>query len=320
MTDILLAHPNMSPIRGALAPRHEVHALWEYESGDTFLSSHGGAVSVIVTAGENRIDTALLGRLTNLRLIVCVGSGYDGVDVDWCARHGIAVVAAVGANAKDVADHALGLAIAAWRGIVADHDFIARGEWQAANRLPSRRTMTGVPAGIVGLGSIGRAVAHRLSALDMPVQWWGPREQSDAPFPKAASLIELAAESRLLVLCCRADASSHHLVDAAVLEALGPDGVLVNVARGSVVDEDALIAALRDGRLAAAGLDVFATEPTPADRWRDVPNVVLTPHAAGLTTDTLRAMIGLAVQRIDAFLLGDEQDRGRVLSASVAAR
>lgn len=318
MTDILLVHANMNPMRDALAPRHTVHCLWEYDKAESFLAASGKAVSVIVTAGENRIDVPLLAALPHLRLIVCVGSGYDGVDIDWCTRHGVAVVAAVGGNANDVADHAVGLAIAAWRGIVADHQLIVQGEWKAANRLPSRRTMTGAPAGIVGLGSIGRAVGHRLAALNMPVQWWGPRDQPDAPFPRATSLVELATQSRLLVLCCRADASSRHLVDAAVLDALGPEGVLVNVARGSVVDEDALIAALHDGRLGGAALDVFAIEPTPAERWRDVRNVVLTPHSAGLTTDTLRAMIGLAIERVDKFLLGGDQGREQVLTANVA--
>lgn len=318
MTDVLLVHQNMNPVRDTLASRHKVHCLWEYADTDQFLLHHGAAVSLIVTAGENRIETALLEKLPGLRLIVCVSSGYDGVDTAWCVRHGVAVVAAVGANADDVADYALGLSIAAWRGIVADDNFVRRGEWMAANRLPKYRKMGGAPAGIVGLGSIGRAIAKRLTALDIPVQWWGPRDQPDAAYPRAPSLIELASQSRLLVLCCRADASSRHMIDAAVLEALGPDGILVNVSRGSVVDETALIAALRDGTLGGAALDVFEAEPLVLERWRDVPNVILTPHAAGLTTDTLRAMIGLAVQRVDKFLQGNDDDRAGILASNVA--
>ncbi|MHA4836416.1 2-hydroxyacid dehydrogenase [Sphingopyxis sp. MSC1_008] len=316
-SDVLLIHENMRPILAPLQAAHRVHCLWDQDDPLAFLAAAGDAIGVIVTAGENRIDPSLVERLPGLGLIVCVGSGYDGVDVAHCAARGIAILSAVGANADDVADYALGLAIAAWRGIVADDHIVRTGGWLASNRLPQRHAMRGAPAGIVGLGAIGRAVAQRLDALGMNVRWWGPRDCPDAGWPRAASLHALATQCRLLIVCCRADDMSRGLIDADVLEALGPTGILVNVSRGSVIDEAALIDALKAGSLGGAALDVFETEPTPVSRWADVPNVILTPHSAGVTIDTLRTMIGMAIERVAIYLGDDEQSRGELLKQSV---
>lgn len=312
--DILLIHENMRPIIGALEPANKVHCLWAEKDPEAFLTKGAGqAVRVIVTAGNNSIEKSLLQRLPQLQLIACVGSGYSGIDVDWCTRNEIAVIAATGGNADDVADYALGLAIAAWRGIVADDQFIRGGRWVAANRLPSRRSMKGNIAGIVGFGAIGRALAPRLAALGMDVRWWAPRDQPGVAFARSESLLQLARDSRLLMICCRADASTEGMIDREVIDALGPEGVLVNVSRGSVVDETALIDALHERRLGQAALDVFATEPTPPERWADVPNVILTPHSAGLTLDTLKRMIQLTVERINDFLGSDPERRNAML-------
>lgn len=318
--DVLLAHENMRPIVPALQACHTVHCLWNQPDADAFLAASGAGVGVIVSAGENRIDRSLIDRLPNLGLIICVTAGYDGVDTDYCAARGVAVVAAVGVNADDVADFALGLAIAAWRGIVADDRLVRDGQWQVANRMPQRRSMRGAKAGIVGLGSVGLALAPRLAALGMTVGWWGPRDRADIELPRAESLLALARGSDLLLLCCRADATSRHMVDAQILEALGPDGMLVNVSRGSVVDETALIDALRSGAIGGAALDVFETEPTPAPRWTDVPNVIVTPHTAGVTRDVVKAMILRAVERVGIFLGSDEDRRRDLLRENVAVR
>lgn len=316
--DVLLVHENMRPILPMLRSSHRVHCLWEQQDQDAFLAETGPAIGVIVTAGENRIDPRLVEHLPGLGLIVCVGAGYDGVDLGHCTARGVAVLAAVGANADDVADYAVGLAIAAWRGIASGDRTVRGGEWLTANRPPTQSSLTGAVAGIVGLGAVGKAVAVRLAALKMDVRWWGPREQRGVSLPRASSLQALAAEARLLVVCCRADAGSRAMIDASVIESLGPDGVLVNVSRGSVVDEDAIIAALKKGSLGAAALDVFATEPTPTSRWSDVPNTILTPHAAGLTRDTLQSMIQLAVARVNTFLSDDDTQRVTLLQERVA--
>lgn len=316
--DVLLIHENMRPILPALGAVHEVHCLWDVGDPDAFLKAKGPQIGVIVTAGENKVEPALVERLPRLGLILCVGSGFDGVDVAHCNARDIAVLAAVGANADDVADHALGLSIAAWRGIVADDRMIRGGGWLASNRLPQRHSMRNAPAGIVGLGAVGRAVADRLAALGMDVRWWGPRAHPGTGLPRAASLHDLASGVRLLIVCCRADDSSKGLVDRTVIDTLGSDGILVNVSRGSVIDEPALIDALKAGRLGGAALDVFETEPTPAARWADVPNVILTPHAAGVTIDTLHAMILLSIERVSIFLGDDDVRRKDLLRESVA--
>lgn len=317
-SDILLVNENMRPILPPLRAAHRVHCLWEQDDHAAFLAENGGAIGVIVTAGENRVDTGLVERLPGLGLIVCVGSGYDGVDIAHCRRNGIAVLAAVGVNADDVADYALGLAIAAFRGIVADDHLVRSGGWLASNRVPQTHAMRGAPAGIVGMGSIGRAIAQRLGALGMDISWWGPRERPDSDWPRAPSLKALASRSQLLIICCRADDGSRGLIDAEILEALGPAGKIVNVSRGSVVDEEALIHALKSGTLGGAALDVFETEPTPVSHWKDVPNVILTPHAAGVTIETLRAMIGLAIERVAIFLGDDSEGRRKLIAQSIA--
>jgi lactate dehydrogenase-like 2-hydroxyacid dehydrogenase len=147
-------------------------------------------------------------------------------------------------------------------------------------------------------------VARRVEACGMAVSWWGPNPKV-APWPRAESVLALAQDSDILVVACRADASNRGLISREVIEAVGPKGLIVNVARGSIVDEDALIAALKDGRLGRAALDVFADEPTPAERWADVPGTVLTPHTAGGTTESIPRMVGQAIDNVRRFLSGE---------------
>ena len=195
-----------------------------------------------------------------------------------------------GLNAEDVADHALGLLIASWRNIVVGDRVVREGRWRNDDRMGPRPGLAGRKVGVVGLGAIGEAVARRVEACGMTVAWWGPNAKA-AAWPRAESVLALAADSDILVVACRADASNRGLISQAVIEAVGPRGLIVNVARGSIIDEDALIAALKDGRLGRAALDVFADEPTPVERWEDVPGTVLTPHTAGGTVESIPRMV-----------------------------
>jgi lactate dehydrogenase-like 2-hydroxyacid dehydrogenase len=170
--------------------------------------------------------------------------------------------------------------------------------------MTPRHGLRGRKAGIVGLGHIGEAVARRLSAFDMKVAWWAPRLK-EADYPRAESLMALARESDVLVVCARPDETNRHLINKAVIEAVGPQGLIVNVARGSLIDEGALIAALRSGSLGMAALDVFETEPTPASRWADVPRTVLTPHTAGATLDSIPAMVSLTLENLRRYFHGE---------------
>ena len=179
------------------------------------------------------------------------------------------------------------------------------GGWRDDPRVGNRPGLRGRKLGVMGLGAIGEAVAVRGAALGMEILWWGPREKPQAPWPRAASLTALAQASDILIVACRADETNRKAVDREVLDALGARGMLVNVARGSIVDEDALIAALKEGRLGRAALDVFETEPTPVARWADVPNTVLTPHSAGGTVDSIPRMVGQALENVRLFIAGE---------------
>jgi lactate dehydrogenase-like 2-hydroxyacid dehydrogenase len=249
------------------------------------------------------LETERLARLPKLGLIALITAGYDGIDLDWCRGRRIAVTHARGVNADDVADHALALTLAAWRSLLASDWHVRSGEWGKVRR-PQGRSLAGRRLGVVGLGHIGAAAARRAEAFGLQVSWWGPNPK-DAPWPRAASLLRLASDSDILLVASRADDSNIGLVSRDVIAALGPGGLLVNVARGSVVDEDALIEALKTGALGAAALDVFVEEPTPPARWTDVPNVLLTPHDAGGTMETVPKMTALAVENIRLHLAGE---------------
>ena len=258
----------------------------------------------IVHAGEFVLTAEFLETLPGLGLIACVSVGYDGVDVAWCRANGIEVTHADGLNAEDVADHAIGLMLAAWRNIPALDGAIRGGRWRNEDRIGAQASLGGRTLGIVGLGHIGEAVARRAEVFRLNVQWWAPRVK-EAAWPRAESLLALAQASDILVVACRAESSNRGMISREVIEAVGPTGLIVNVARGSLIDEDALISALNDGRLGRAALDVFAAEPTPAERWADLPNAVLTPHTAGGSNEAIPLMVAQAVDNVRRFLSGE---------------
>jgi lactate dehydrogenase-like 2-hydroxyacid dehydrogenase len=292
-----------APILSALKPAIEqagfaVALAWELSD------EQRPQVRVLLHAGEARLTPALLESLPDLGLIAVMTAGYEGVDVAWCRARGIEVTYAGGVNADDVADHAMGLLLAGARDMHVHDRAIREGRWRLEDRLVPQPSLTGRRLGIVGLGHIGRAVAVRAEACRLQVAWWGPRPK-DAPWPRAESLLALAQASDILVICAPGGPETTGLVSGEVIEAVGPQGMIVNVGRGSVIDEDALIAALKAGRLGRAALDVFEEEPTPAARWADVPNTLLTPHRAGATTEGVPNMVGLALANVRAFLAGE---------------
>lgn len=294
---VLIMQRHLAPLTGFLESTYDVYRFWEHPPVEAERD-----IQALVVAGEFPLDTALIERLPSLRLIACFTSGYDGIDVGWCRARGLPVTHAPTVNHEDVADHAIGLILASRRRLVEGDRTLRSGGWTPEVRLITP-SLKGARVGIVGMGLIGQAVAQRAEALRMSVGWWGPRPK-DVEWPRAGSLLELARGSDILVVACRADESNRGLISAEVMQALGPDGLLVNVARGQVVDEDALIAALKSGRLGGAALDVFETEPTEAARWADVPNTVLTPHTGGATTQAVQGMLGLLLQNLDAVLSG----------------
>ncbi|MBA4000096.1 2-hydroxyacid dehydrogenase [Brevundimonas sp.] len=300
MTDrpaILIMQRHLAPLTAFLDGAYTVYRFWE---GPPVEARED--IRAMVVAGEFELDKHLIESLPRLELIACFTSGYDGIDVDWCRDRGLPVTHAPGVNHEDVADHALGLILSARRRITEGDRALRAGQW-----TPDAKTITPslnhLRVGVVGLGLIGEAVARRCEALRMRVAWWGPREK-DAAWPRAASLTELARDSDVLVVACRAEENNRGLISGAVIEALGPDGLLVNVARGQLVDEDALITALTAGKLGHAALDVFETEPTDPARWAEVPNTTLTPHTAGATNEAVQGMLGLLLENLSAHFEG----------------
>jgi lactate dehydrogenase-like 2-hydroxyacid dehydrogenase len=294
----------LQPHLGFLSPILEAdYTVWRFWEGPPL-----EAVSVIralVVAGEFPVDKTLAESLPNLGLIACFTAGYDGVDLAWARTRGFKVSHSPGVNHEDVADHAMGLMLASWRKIVVGDRMLRAGGWKPHEKLASP-SLTRRRVGVVGLGAIGAAVARRCEAFHLKVSWWGPREKPEAPWPRAASLAALAADSDILVVTCRPTDETRGLISSEIIEAVGPDGLLINVSRGQVVDEDALIAALKAGRLGAAALDVFAEEPTPAERWADVPHTLLTPHTAGATSAAVPQMVALTVENLRRFFKGED--------------
>ncbi|WP_336974615.1 NAD(P)-dependent oxidoreductase [Sphingobium aromaticiconvertens] len=296
---ILVVQPLLAGLLPLLRDHYDAIAWWE-EGSATRLDE----VEALVAAGEFRLEPAWLETMPRLKLIACFTVGYDGVDVGWARSHGIAVAHAQDANGEDVADLAIGLIIAHRRGIVEGDHMVRSGGWQPGPKRMTR-SLGGARLGIVGLGGIGMGIARRAEAMRMQVGWWGPRPKPDAPWPRAESLIELARESDILVAAPRAFAGNVGIIDARVMAALGPDGLLVNVSRGQVVDEDALIAALRSGALGGAALDVFWEEPTTPARWVDVPQTVLAPHGGGATDAAVARMTQMLFANLSAHFAGE---------------
>jgi phosphoglycerate dehydrogenase-like enzyme len=261
-----------------------------------------GAIEVLVCGGDG-LDRRLVESLPRLKLVACFTTGYAGIDVAYLRSRGIALTTAAGVNAHDVADHAIALMLAWWHGIVRADRAVRAGQWREG--LGPRPSLRGKRAGVVGLGRIGLAIAHRAEALGMSVHWWGPRAKPAASYTRAASLLELARDSDVLLVASRALPTNVGQIDREVLAALGPGGLLVNVSRGSLVDEPALIEALRTGAIAGAALDVFAHEPTDAHVLIALENVVVTPHIAGYTSDAGVAMFGQLRENIRRYFAGE---------------
>ena len=296
---ILIVQPHLGVLSPFLEPDFTVWRLWEAPPLEATQK-----IGALVVAGEFPLDTALAEHLPNLGLIASFTAGYEGVDIAWAAERGLKVSHSPGVNHEDVADLAIGLMLAAWRGLIEGDAVVRRGLWRPTEK---RLTLSlgGHRLGVVGLGAVGEAVARRAEAFGLDVAWWGPDETPDTRWPRAESLLALAQESDILVVAASPADALGRLIDREVIEALGPAGLLVNVAQGGLVDEAALIAALKDGRLGMAALDVFAAEPTPAARWADVPNVVLSPHTGGATSAAIPKMVALTRENLRRFFAGE---------------
>lgn len=302
---VMAASPSAS-VMAQLDQHFVCHHVWRVapQGRAAFIAGVAPAVRGVATTGMAGIGAALAAQLPRLEIVAVNGIGVDAVDFAALRPRGIAVTNTPGVLTDDVADLAVALLLSASRRIPALDNYVRAGQWQAGVPVKPARALRGKVAGIYGFGRIGQAVAARLAAFGLQLRYWQPNVKAGVTVPRAASLLELARDSDYLVLCAPGRADTRATVDAAVLEALGPEGTLVNIARGSVVDEPALVAALADGRLGAAALDVFADEPSVPAALAALPNVVLTPHVGSLTVETRHAMGQLVVDNLLAHFAG----------------
>ncbi len=260
-------------------------------------------IRAITCGGESRVSAQLIAQLPALEIISVFGVGYDGVDVAAAKARGVTVTHTPDVLNDDVADLALALVLGISRQVARADRFVRSGEW-ANGPLALGRRVSGARLGLVGIGRIGQGIARRAAAFGMPVSYTARNARADLPYTYYPDAASLAAHSDYLVVITPGGAATRHLIDAKVLRALGPKGILVNVARGSVVDQPALVEALQKGEIAGAALDVFENEPDVPESLRAMPNVLLTPHMGSATAQTRQAMADLVVANLAAHFGG----------------
>jgi lactate dehydrogenase-like 2-hydroxyacid dehydrogenase len=303
-TDILMTAPMMPIVIEALDRAFTLHRLWEQPDQEAFLREVGSRIRGVATSTlYGRTDAKLLDLLPNAEIISSVGVGYDNVDTAEAARRGIIVTNTPGVLDDEVADLTLGLLLATLRKIPQADRYLREGRWLEAH-FPLSSTLRNRKVGIVGLGRIGKAIARRLQGFDVSIAYHGRTQQDDVAFTYYPTVVGLAEACDVLIVITPGGASTRHLINAEVLKALGPNGVLINVARGSVVDEQALIEALQSGTILSAGLDVYEDEPRVPQELIDLEHVVLLPHIASASVHTRNAMGKLVADNLIAWFEG----------------
>ena len=276
-----------------------------HETDPAALERVAPQVRAIAASGESKVSAGLIAQLPALEIISVIGVGYDGIDVAAAKACGVVVTHTPNVLNDDVADLAISLMLCAARQLPAADRYVRAGQWASNGPMPLARKMSGARLGLVGMGRIGQAIAHRAAAFGMSIAYTARSRNPALPHPYFASAVALAAEVDFLVVITPGGAGTRKLIDAEVLAALGSEGILVNVARGSVVDEAALIDALERGVIAGAGLDVFENEPNVPERLRALPHVVLAPHIGSATGQTRQAMADLAFANLKAHFAGE---------------
>jgi len=305
---VLQLNPILIPaINDELASLYQVHKFFEIADQPAWLREHGASISAVITGGHTGISRGMLEQLPNVKVVAVNGVGTDAVDLAYCRSRHLPVTATLGALTEDVADLAIGLLIAACRNLCAGDRFVRDGLWELnpqPSALPLARRFSGMRVGIVGMGRVGRAVAVRAAAFGCPIRYTDLRAMDDVPHAFVPALLDLAAGSDALVLCAAAD-KAEGIINAAVLDALGPRGFLVNVARGRLVNEADLTQALADGRISGAGLDVFVDEPRVPQTLRESDRTTLQAHRASATWETRHAMGQMVLDSVAQALAGE---------------
>lgn len=289
----ILVHPPLPAFEGRLQAYDIVH--WPDRDAD---------VQAAATIGSVGLTREMMEAYPRLGLVACFGVGVDGIDLDYCRGRGVAVTHARDINHGDVADVAMGLIISVSRRFSEAERILREGRWRPPLPVPPQPRLRGRRLGIVGMGAIGQAIAARAVPFGFEIRWTGPRPKAEVAFPYEPDLLTLATWADVLAVAARGDQTG--LITRPVIESVGETGMIVNISRGGVVDEDALIAALRAGKLGGAGLDVFAQEPTPAERWEGVPNTTLLPHIGGATRESLYESTQNVTENLRRYFAGED--------------
>ncbi len=303
--DILLVGNPKPVIVNGLAPACTLHRLLEAKDRDSFLAGLADTVrGIAVTYTNEPISGAFMARFPRLEIVSSFGVGYDHVDAKWAGEHGIVVTNTPEVLNEEVADTALGLLLCTVREFPQAERFVRSGKWEKSAYPLTKGTLRNRTVGMVGMGRIGRAIARRLDAFGVPVVYHSRRPQDGVPYRYYPGLVEMAHAVDTLMVIVPGGADTRNLINAEVLAALGPNGVLVNMARGSVVDEPALIKALQDKVIFSAGLDVFVKEPVVPKELLAMDNVVLFPHLGSASIHTRERMDQLVVDNLLAWHAG----------------
>ncbi len=309
--NVLQLNPILIPaINEQLNALYTVHRLFEQPDQQAYLKQHGGVIRGVITGGHTGITNEMISSLPALQVIAVNGVGTDAVDLAFARARGIPVTATFGALTEDVADLAIGLILSACREICAGNQFVKSGSWVQnphPGAIPLSRRFSGKRVGIVGMGKVGRAIAQRAAAFECPVAYTDLRQFDDLPYRFVPDLLQLARDCDILVLAAAAD-KAQGIINAAVLDALGKDGYLINIARGKLVVESDLVDALTRGAIAGAGLDVFVDEPHVPEALFGMDRVVLQAHRASATIESRTAMGEMVLASLAAGLAGQRPE------------
>jgi lactate dehydrogenase-like 2-hydroxyacid dehydrogenase len=301
-TDVLLIGPKKSVIVDGLKAAFNVHAMVDATDRDALIVSLAPRLRAIaVSVSGERVDGALMARLPKLEIVSTFAVGYDHIDSKWASEHGVVVTNTPGVLTEEVADTALGLLLCTVREFPQAERYLRAGRWLERDYRLTPATLRDRPVGLVGMGRIGQAIARRLDGFKVPVVYHSRRPQPGVPYRHYPDLIAMARDVDILLVIVPGGAQTRHMITAPVLEALGPEGIFINMARGSVIDEGVLIKALQDTTIMAAGLDVYANEPKVPQELIAMDNVVLFPHVGSATVATRSAMDQLVVDNLLAW-------------------
>lgn len=302
--EVLLIEPMMRLIEERLDATYKVLRLYKPED-KAVIDAALSTIRAVVTGGGTGLSNEWMERLPSLGMIAINGVGTDKVDLTFARDRNIHVSTTPGVLTDDVADTGIALMLAVMRHVVTGDQFVREGNWASREGFPLGVSPKGKRVGVLGLGQIGKSFARRAEAFGMEVHYWNRSPVADTNWIAHVTPVELAQESDVLAVCVAANPSTANIVNADVLAALGGKGYVVNVARGSVVDEDALLAALNNGTIAGAGLDVFVNEPTIKEDFLSAPNTVLMPHQGSATVETRIGMGELVLANLAAYFSGD---------------